>query len=329
MMMCVMMVWYGFVMQSVAYVFNRDHIGPTITATIRRVTKQEMYPPHTKVAYTIGKGNSHHHPLALVKIDLEAIGYGADYRSSDDEKMMRTCDVFLLEKKDLSAISSLALNGFYKSNFESWLDLTDDDDGATAGGHDVRRGSLWNTFIRYLMWSERVDMYLSNYLGFWNRGGLRLQHPSLDMSHDSIILVAKMRPHLNDTDTSAIIGVIELGLEVPNGLLSPPLRNPFRGVFRDPSSSSSELDRKQAYLCNLCVDAEYRRLGIGRFLCKVVEYIACSVWGKGYMGLHVEKSNGSAQKLYAELQYMECDLLSAREKRINGLENILYYAKPL
>ena len=325
-----------------AYVVYRR--GSTTTAagpttSISRLTKQ-VYSLHTtacKLTSKCRKGTHSHHlqqPLALVKIDLEAIGYAADHRSVDDEKMMNTFDLFLLEKKDLSAISSLALNGFYKSNFESWLDVADDDDDddddndKATGGRDVRRGSLWDAFIRYLMWSERLDMYLSNYLGFWNRSGLRLQHPSLDMSHDSIILVAKMRPHLNDTDTSAIIGVIELGLEVPNGLLSPPLRNPFRGLFRQ-DSLSSELDRKQAYLCNLCVDAEYRRLGIGRFLCKVVEHIACSVWGKGYMGLHVEKSNGSAQKLYTELQYMECDLLSAREKRINGLENILYYAKPL
>jgi len=243
---------------------------------------------------------------------LEAIGY---HCSVNAEEIMHMCDVYLLEKKDLPAISTLALNGFYKSNFASWLDLDDD---------NYRRGGLWNSFIHCLVWSERLDMYLSNYLGFWNRGGRRLQNPSLDMSHDSIILVAKMRPHINDTDSSAITGVIELGLEVPNGLLSSPLRNPFH-VFRD----HTELDRKQAYLCNLCVDAGYRRLGIGRFLCKVVEHIACNVWGKGYMGLHVEKDNGSAQKLYTDLKYMECDLLNAREKRINGLENILYYAKPL
>jgi hypothetical protein len=53
-------------------------------------------------------------------------------------------------------------------------------------------------------------------------------------------------------------------------------------------------------------------------------------WKKNMMYLHVEQSNTAAQGLYLGMGYeLVSPGLSAWEKKMEGIENILYYSKPL
>jgi hypothetical protein len=53
-------------------------------------------------------------------------------------------------------------------------------------------------------------------------------------------------------------------------------------------------------------------------------------WKKDMMYLHVEQSNTAAQGLYLGMGYeLVSPGLSAWEKKMEGIENILYYSKPL
>lgn len=53
-------------------------------------------------------------------------------------------------------------------------------------------------------------------------------------------------------------------------------------------------------------------------------------WEKDIMYLHVEQNNTAAQALYLGMGYeLVTPGLSAWEKKMEGIENILYYSKPL
>ena len=66
----------------------------------------------------------------------------------------------------------------------------------------------------------------------------------------------------------------ELSLETPDGNLAPPIQSPFKKV-----SISSD----QAYICNLCIDPQYRRKGLAKKLINLCECIVKYYWNKDCM----------------------------------------------
>lgn len=82
------------------------------------------------------------------------------------------------------------------------------------------------------------------------------------------------------------------------------------------------------YLCNLCVSANLRNLGIGRALCRIVESIAKQHWQYDHIYLHVDPSNDAARTLYEKEGYKDVgkrwSVLWA-----GGADGIGYYVKKL
>lgn len=153
----------------------------------------------------------------------------------------RDWDFHLLEKDDLPAASTLALECFYRPRLK--LDL----DG--MNGIEKR---LWGGLMNFYTDMDQSDNYNGNYLGFRSRSSQRLDKPSLELSTYSFILAATpAAPATADGTTQAakeksdIAAIVEICLERPNGKLAPPVQNPFRS----PTSRGDE----QPYLCNLCV----------------------------------------------------------------------------
>lgn len=213
------------------------------------------------------------------------------------------CSVRLMTKEDLRSAADIAFNSFYKPRVNL-------DTSGMSPMENLLFGSVMNKFLEM----ERFDSWSSNYLGFWNRSGNRLKRPSLQLMKDSLILVATKNENSN-----AIVGVIEVCMETPTGLLTPPLKLPWAPL----------LDSEQPYLCNLCIDKSVRRQGLGRCMCSVVEDIAKNEWGKDKMYLHVEAQNNAAQLLYESLNYKRLSLLSKRQTKENNLGGINFYEKNL
>ena len=69
---------------------------------------------------------------------------------------------------------------------------------------------------------------------------------------------------------------------------------------------------------------------MGRLICELAEELAQIHWDRNVMYLHVEKSNTAAQALYLGMGYqLVTPGLSAWEKKMEGIENILYYSNNL
>eukprot|EP00981_Chlorochromonas_danica_P002767 scaffold537_cov180-Ochromonas_danica.AAC.72 len=223
----------------------------------------------------------------------------------------------LLEEEDLKAAADLALEAFYRPKFR----LND------VNMHTVEAGLL-GAIIRGLNFIDRSDAWFSNYIGFRSRGGQRLKTPSLRRSRDSLIL-AVTDPLAGTSITSSsssslrgqkIVGLVEVSMDEPTGLLSPP----FGRLF-----VPAPEQMLQPYLCNLCVAKEYRRQGLGIFLCVACEYLAVRCWNRRDMYLHVEKENKGAVALYEKMGYEEVKMLSQKEIQRNNLQNIKYFHRKL
>jgi hypothetical protein len=75
---------------------------------------------------------------------------------------------------------------------------------------------------------------------------------------------------------------------------------------------------------------KHKRKGLGKMLCQLCEELVQIHWGKDVMYLHVEQRNSAAQALYKGLGYtIVTPGLSAWERKLHGMEGILYYSKPL
>eukprot|EP01038_Epipyxis_sp_PR26KG_P009982 gene9982-13432_t len=162
---------------------------------------------------------------------------------------------------------------------------------------------------------DDFDSFFSNYIGFWNRAGSRLKNPSIQPSIDSVIIGMT---YFNDT--SKLIGLVELCWQEPNGLLGDPFHLPFQ--FNIPKSA-------EPYLCNLCVSPDYRRLGIGKYLCLQCESLIKRQWNRDILYLHVEKSNKGAIEFYRNLGYREIDVLSKADRKKHNMNDIIYFCKNL
>lgn len=220
-------------------------------------------------------------------------------------------DFHLLERGDIAEAAELAVQCFYSPRLSLNLD----------GMSDVEKW-LWGGIINFYGNLDRSDTRNGNYLGFRSRSGKRLSEPSLALSTDSFILVATPAAKVGDSRKPEIAAIVEICAELPGGKLAPPIANPFR------SRIVQELDKP--YLCNLCVKKSYRRRGLGRLICELAEELVQIHWSKNVMYLHVEQSNSAAQAMYLGMGYqLVTPGLSAWEKKMEGMENILYYSNTL
>lgn len=129
--------------------------------------------------------------------------------------------------------------------------------------------------------------------------------------------------------SETLIGCVEICVEEPTGLLTDPISiNPF-------ASKYDLTRREQPYLCNLCVHPSQRRQGLGIVLCQLCEELVTLHWPSEYANmiyLHVEEKNSAARALYTKMGYSvskKTDLLGAKEKKMNGLDGILFYEREL
>lgn len=125
----------------------------------------------------------------------------------------------------------------------------------------------------YHLWNQFLLMHLTNKIkaGFHYRARDRLVQPHIGHSEDSMIIIAR---HMNTGD---IAGIVEAY----------------------PSNPS--------YVCNLSVDSKYRRQGLGKLLCQIVEDFLAIQWRIDSIYLHVDQSNDVARKLYESLNYQVSD----------------------
>lgn len=174
---------------------------------------------------------------------------------------------------------------------------------------------------------SKFDQYIGYYIGFLYRGGDRLKIPSLDLSVDSLIIVVTAKGKSSAltnapvmiTDNKEIVAIIEVCLEEPNGILTPPIQ-----LFKPVMKASY-----MPYICNLSVSESYRRKGIGRMLCEIAESIAVVKWNKSNIYLHVEASNMFASAMYLNMGYNIIQKLTDFETKMHSMQNIQYYTKKL
>lgn len=211
----------------------------------------------------------------------------------------------LLEEKDLDRAVDISMDGFFRPKIIL---------------NEKGMGSFEKNFARNVIGVytdfERKEAKFSNYIGFKTRSNGRLSNPSLEPSKYSFILA------VSDMSTNMIVGIVEVSLEEPNGMLATPIQSPFK---REPRISD------MPYLCNLCIDGNYRRKGLGRLLCTTCENIVSHFWKKDTIYLHVEAGNIPAQRLYKDMGYVHCKIeTSVWQRRITGIDdNVLYFRKQL
>lgn len=257
----------------------------------------------------------------LYKLNLEEIGFTLP-STPENNDILQNFRFHLLEVKDLPKAADLSMKAFYKPR----LVLN------TARMSPIE-AMLLSGIASFFSKFDRIDSYLSNYIGFSNRGGRRLMNPSFttDTSDSFIIAASYHAPHSSHSNSNKclvsheeLVGIVEINLEEPTGLLSQPLKNPFA-----PVPLNRQRQQQQPYLCNLCVATDHRRVGLGKVLCQLCEYIAVNVWRKTYMYLHVEKDNIAAQRLYTGMGYEKISVLSPGQIITNNMEKIDYYRKHL
>ena len=250
-------------------------------------------------------GSSHCRPLNLHKLDRELPSRDCMPSSAKD------WDFHLLETKDLAEASELALECFYSPRLTLNMD-----------GMSETEKWAWGGVINLYSSMDKSDTRFGNYLGMRSRSGGRLSNPSLALKSDSFILVATPARQGGDTRKPVIAAIVEICVEQPHGKLAPPIASPFRPKF--PKES------EQPYLCNLCVGKNFRRRGLGKLICQLSEELVQIHWKKEMMYLHVERSNDAAQAIYLAMGYqLVTPGLSAWEKKLEGIENILYYSNSL
>ena len=213
-------------------------------------------------------------------------------------------NIGLMEEQDLEKVSNFLLESFFVPTFK-------------FNSLKVSQFEAWilENIIKFRNYIEKFELYLGNFLGFKTRCGRRLSRPNLLPGEDSLVLI------IVNKITGSVIGVVELGLEKPNGKLSPAISSPLKL----PVTSEHE-----PYLCNLCVSNSYRRNGIGKLLCEIGENIVLKKWNKRSIYLHVEKKNEAAVSLYKKLNYVCIDSpLPPWEVKSQQMSDILYFRKDL
>ena len=209
-------------------------------------------------------------------------------------------DYYLLERNDVNEAVEATIKTFYKPR------LILNMDGMTG----IEK-MFWTSVVNTFQSLDKGDYYNNVFLGFITRSRKRLQNPSLEISSDSLILVATQKGN------KEIAGLVEILLEKPEGNIAPSIQ-----FFKLPISSADE-----PYLCNLCVLPEYRRKGLGTTLCSICEYIVQNHWKRNKIYLHVEDSNDAALAMYLRMGYNLTPGLSKLQSKLLGMDRIQYYKK--
>lgn len=171
-------------------------------------------------------------------------------------------------------------------------------------------------------------------IGLMDRADKRLLKPTLEISNDSLVLIATVND--NEKQRERIIGVAEVSLERPNGRL-PQFNGPYFPLKRRKSQQELSSDAYQPYLSNVCVDRAYRGRGIGKLLCTVCERVVKGEWHKDTVYLHVERVNGPARTMYEHMGYRpvervpssdEDEVVEVDEGAVN-MADFLYYVRDL
>jgi ribosomal protein S18 acetylase RimI-like enzyme len=217
-----------------------------------------------------------------------------------------TYEFSLVEEKDLSSAANLSMLCFYNTRIKL----------NTEGMVGIEK-FIWNGVIGAFNKLDKMDAMNAHYIGFKSRSNHRLRNPGVHLSADSILIA------MSDKTNEQLVGVVEVCLEAADGKLAPAvaMNVPWRGGGLKPTH--------QPYLCNLCIDTNRRRQGLGLVLCQLAEKIVLKYWGKETMYLHVEEDNVAAQRLYSKMGYELGPQLPSWERSLHGLDNILYYKKTL
>ena len=73
-------------------------------------------------------------------------------------------------------------------------------------------------------------------------------------------------------DHRTLIGLVEICLEKPTGLLTSPMRPvDFFGLL--PANKAKQGSGFKPYICNLCIAEAGRRKGLGKLLCSICEQV--------------------------------------------------------
>lgn len=221
-------------------------------------------------------------------------------------------DICVLDIDSLSAAADLSLNTFFKPRLKL------NNEGMGNLEKDIA-GSVIGAFTKF----EKGDAWMSNWAGFRSRGGNRMKKPNIDMSSDALIIAAM--DNRKNGNSRSLVGLVEISVEEPTGQLPPSLSPLF------PKSITKLRDSgHQTYLSNLSVRSDCRRLGLGKFLCEVGEWVAKAKWGKEEMYLHVEKDNINAQLLYKSMGYKYSDKALSDEDSLKfNMDKIDYYYRQL
>ena len=240
-------------------------------------------------------------PLQLYDLSKELSNLGDVCGNSLDCGDWR---IGLLEEKELGRAVDISMDGFFKPK------LILNENGMGSFERYIARNVV-GAFTNF----ERKDAQISNYIGFKTRSDRRLSNPNLELSKYSFILAAF------EISTDTIVGIVEVSLEEPDGMLAPPVQSPFK---RDPEIGD------MPYLCNLSIDSKYRRKGLGKLLCRACENIVICFWKKDTIYLHVEASNLPAQRLYINMGYVPATIkIPVWQRHMMGVDNVLYFKKQL
>ena len=214
-------------------------------------------------------------------------------------------DVHLLSSEDVPFAAELASECFYKPR------IVLNFDGMLPGSLEYR---FWKGFLTCFNGVDKSDVNRGNYYGFVSRSWSRLNSPSFELSRESFLLGATRK------GSNELVGMIEVCLDEPNGLLTPAFANPLRDIYKI-------CGNERPYICNLCVTPTCRRQGVAKLLCQVSEDLVVDHWPEfsKIMFIHVEESNFAAQRMYKKLGYK----LVPNTENVVREKDILYYSKLL
>ena len=153
-------------------------------------------------------------------------------------------------------------------------------------------------------------------MGFYDRCGARLSSQPYDwtLRRESILLTA-----VKKSSPCHIIGVVEIGLELPNASLTPPVR-----TWAD---QNADIAPMEPYLSNLAVLSIHRGKGIGSYLTEACEELVGQLWKKNCIYLHVHEGNKKAIEMYKRHGYYMKQIVEADESSCH--EKFLYLRKDL
>lgn len=283
-------------------------------------------------------------------MSLYTLRLGSELPSSIPPSYLNKWTFHILEKEDLDAASLLALDSFYTprltinskgmSGIELWVgesiinsfnsfDKFDTFITNKWGFESRSRSRLTNPSLRLSSESfilaatvnndKKVDdesnLYrndVENYV----RDDKKNSKPDRFSQREG----SKYGGNGGNEGKDALVGIVEIGMEKPDGNLAPAVQ-----IFPRPPPSKED----QPYLCNLCVSRDYRRQGLGKALCQLGEQLVMKHWARNKLYLHVEESNIVASALYQSMGYTITKGLNPLEAKLKGMQNIKYYVKNL